>query len=250
MGGKAWVEMSTLVDDERSIYDPLNLYGENSRERKEKRIRSLEPPLKVTKAVIDPLNIYPNKAEVDQDVDMSDSLPFMPRPISLTRKLVGDVGFDPFNFADTEEKLEWQRKAELKHSRIAMLAAVGWPVSEFLDQPLAQMFHLDPLLVTGDRAPSILNGGLDKVNPLYWGMVLAVAGSIELAELFQPKNNGSSIWDPLGLYPETENEQKQVEKAEIDFGRLAMLGITGFAIQEFFTMKAVIDPLLPAYSIN
>merc|ERR1712232_669805 len=243
MGGKAWVEMSTLVDDERSIYDPLNLYGENSRERKEKRIRSLEPPLKVTKAVIDPLNIYPNKAEVDQDVDMSDSLPFMPRPISLTRKLAGDVGFDPFNFADTEEKLEWQRTAELKHSRIAMLAAVGWPVSEFLHKPLAHMFHLTPLLVgtAGDRVPSILNGGLDQVNPLYWGIVLAVAGSIEVLQLNNTnKESSSMLWDPLGLYPENPNEQKQVEKAEIDFGRFAMLGITGFAIQEFFTMKAVI----------
>lgn len=245
---KATLNMAnSLVDtsaDKRPIFDPLNLYSESSVERKTGQIRSLEPELKVIKPVIDPLNIYSNKADVDEDVDMSDSLPFMPRPTSLTGELAGDVGFDPFNFADSEEKLLWQREAELKHSRIAMLAVIGWPVSELLDKPLAQMFHLDPLLGSGDRVPSILNGGLDKVNPLYWVFVVAFASTVEVLQLNRDDVN---IWDPLGFYPDNVNEQDQLKKAEIDNGRLAMLAITGFAVQEFFTNQAVMGPLLPAH---
>ena len=31
----------------------------------------------------------------------------------------------------------WMREAEVKHSRLAMLAAAGWPISELLDGPLS-----------------------------------------------------------------------------------------------------------------
>jgi len=235
-------------NNDKPIFDPLNLYGKNSLERKSGRIRGLEPQLKVIKPVLDPLNLYSNKAEVDVDVDMSDSLPFLPRPASLTGELVGDVGFDPFNYADTDSKLAWQREAELKHSRIAMLAVIGWPLSELLHQPLAQMFHLDDsaLLGSGDRVPSILNGGLDRVNPLFRVAGLGVASAVEL---FQMKNNNDSdakqlLWDPLGMYPANNVDQKKIEMAEINHGRLAMLAITGFAVQEFFSNQAVVAPLL------
>mmetsp|Transcript_21108 Transcript_21108/g.31281 ORF Transcript_21108/g.31281 Transcript_21108/m.31281 type:complete len:129 (+) Transcript_21108:450-836(+) len=116
-------------------------------------------------------------------------------------------------------------------------------------QPLAQMFHLDDsaLLGSGDRVPSILNGGLDRVNPLFWVAVLGVASAVEL---FQMKNNNDSdakqlLWDPLGMYPANNvDQQKKIEMAEINHGRLAMLAITGFAVQEFFSNQAVVAPLL------
>jgi len=241
---KAIASVALKSEDDRELYDPLNLYSANSPERKMGLIKSLEPDVNVIKPVLDPLNLYSNKAEVDDDVDLSASLPFVPRPSSLTGELAGDVGFDPFNFASTEEKLLWQREAELKHSRIAMLAVVGWPLSELLDKPLASVFHMDSLLGSGDRVPSLLNGGLDQVNPLYWVFVLAAASTIEL---LQVNNDDASPWDPLGLYPKDANDQQKIEQAEIMNGRMAMLGITGFAIQEFFTNKAVMEPLLPAH---
>jgi len=232
--------------NERPLYDPLNLYGANSKERKEFRIRSLEPELKVNKPVLDPMNLYPNKVdEVDKNVDMSDALPFMPRPTSLKRELAGDVGFDPFNFADTEEKLIWQRKAELKHARVAMLAVAGWMLSELFDKPLASMFNLDSLLSVGDRAPSLLNGGLDKVNPLFWVVVLSTAGLVEIRTL-SSDNDGKeeSLWDPLGLYPISGSERKQIEADEINNGRLAMLAFVGFGAQEFMTNTGIVNNLM------
>ena len=50
--------------------------------------------------------------------------------------LAGDFGFDPLLLADTPKKLLWFREAEIKHARLAMLAAVGWPLSELFDGPL------------------------------------------------------------------------------------------------------------------
>ena len=223
---------SSVNEDSRPIYDPFNLYGENSAERMTGQVRTLEPKVSVTKPIVDPMNLYSDKTQVDEGVDMSDALPFVARPITLNRQMAGDVGFDPFNFADSEENLLWQRKAELKHARIAMLAAVGWPLSELFDKPLAQMWDMKPLLGFGDRVPSILNGGLAKVPPLYWVAVLAVASAIELKDM---NNNDSND----GLYSKT-----RMDVAEIQNGRLAMMAIVGFAVQEFVTKIGVVNQTL------
>ena len=68
---------------------------------------------------------------------MSTSLPFMPRPAALTGALPGDVGFDPLGFAKSEADLMNFREAEVKHARLAMLAAAGWPLSEVFDKKIA-----------------------------------------------------------------------------------------------------------------
>ena len=52
-------------------------------------------------------------------------------PKTLDGSLAGDVGFDPIGFAKVKKTLFWMREAELKHSRLAMLAAVGWPMSNY-----------------------------------------------------------------------------------------------------------------------
>ena len=55
----------------------------------------------------------------------SQSIPFLARPKFLTQELAGDVGFDPLNLAKNRELLMEYREAEIKHSRLAMLAALG-----------------------------------------------------------------------------------------------------------------------------
>merc|ERR550514_314881 len=44
--------------------------------------------------------------------------------------LAGDMNFDPLGISNSPESLAWYREAEIKHARLAMLAAVGWPLSE------------------------------------------------------------------------------------------------------------------------
>ena len=54
--------------------------------------------------------------------------------------LAGDLGFDPCGIADTKPKLKRMREIELKHARIAMLATIGWPISELYNRQMAAIF--------------------------------------------------------------------------------------------------------------
>ena len=178
---------------------------------------------------------------------MSQSLPFLERPQYLTGSYAGDVGFDPLNFAQGEGELFNYREAEIKHSRLAMLAAAGWPLSELLDKQIADALHMNPLLDAQDRVPSVLNGGLGQVSPLYWvacfalTAVIDVYGTIKAAEKNSGYTPGDLGFDPLGLYPKQEEGQKRMQLAEIKHGRLAMIAVTGFAAQEYISKMGVVD---------
>jgi hypothetical protein len=209
-------------------------------------------------------------------------------------KMVGDKGFDPLGFADSVEKLRIYREAELKHGRLAMLAALGWPVSEALDKPLAAAMGMKSLLVStpvgivngvaegGDqllRAPSLLNGGLEAVSPLFWAGVFAFSAGTELyatkikkragfrntlAALGAEEITGIDIdgdgqvgaptilgadnylpgdlgFDPLGLYKGSDEDKRTMQLKEINNGRLAMIAITGYAFNEAATKLPVFN---------
>ena len=178
---------------------------------------------------------------------MSASMPFMERPAALTGELAGDVGFDPLGFAKSSEDLMNYREAEIKHARLAMLAAAGWPLSELFDKKLAMVAGLDPLLNSGDRAPSILNGGLEKVSPIYWVGIIALAGAIDFYGIQQSRSGkegyfaGNLGFDPLGVFPKDAEGQKWMQTAELKNGRLAMIAITAFAVQEAVTKLGVVN---------
>merc|ERR1719407_122551 len=70
--------------------------------------------------------------------------------------LAGDMNFDPLKISDKPESLAWYREAEIKHARLAMIAAFGWPVSE--------LTNFGGLLNPDGRAPALLNGGLGNIN--------------------------------------------------------------------------------------
>jgi hypothetical protein len=208
--------------------------------------------------------------------------------------MVGDKGFDPLGFADSKEKLRIYKEAELKHGRLAMLAALGWPVSEALDKPLAAMLGMKSLLVAtpvgivngvaegGEqllRAPSLLNGGLGAVSPLFWAGVLAFSAGTELyatkiqkragfratlAALGAEELTGMDIdgdgqvgaptllkddqylpgdlgFDPLGLYKGSDEDKRTMQLKEVNNGRLAMIAITGYAFNEAATKMPVFN---------
>ncbi|KAL7489188.1 hypothetical protein ACHAW6_014781 [Cyclotella cf. meneghiniana] len=190
----------------------------------------------------------------------STSIPFLRRPRFLTGRFAGDVGFDPLGFASSMEQLVYYREAEVKHARIAMLAAAGWPLSELFDRQITQQLdtyfnlNLSPVLDSTDRVPSLLNGGLDAISPLWWGFCLGLTAAIDLkgvqntryldagddsiGEEYFPGNYG---FDPFNLYPPDEEGQLRMQLAEIKHGRLSMLAVTGFAFQEYVSGLGVVD---------
>ena len=150
------------------------------------------------------------------------------------KTLAGDFNFDPLQFADTPEKLAWYREAEVKHARLAMLAAFGWPVSE--------LTNIGGLLNGDGRVPSLLNGGLGNVNIAYWAGVAALAVYWEGQGLDKKFGKNSDYlpgmlgFDPLGA------DSPSMRNAEITNGRVAMVAITAFALEEAL-IKAPIFPL-------
>jgi Chlorophyll A-B binding protein len=247
-----FLQASTVNDEatQPQLFDPLGLYPENAPERTDGLLKPLENTLVAENLLIDPMGLYNDKAAID-DVPMSASLPFVKRPAMLDGTLPGDRGFDPFNFAYDTDALQWYRVAEVKHARLAMLAAVGWPIAELLDRKVAFLFGLKPLLVFQDRVPSVLNGGLDRIPSFYWAAALGVAFAIESIGMLKEGNAakvgsqhtpGDLGFDPLGL-AKGSSKQERLYKAEAELfnGRLAMLAITGFAMQEWWTQNSVIN---------
>lgn len=53
--------------------------------------------------------------------------------------IIGNKGFDPLNCATDIETLKKYREAEIKHGRLAMLAAIGWPFSELFHPYLSEI---------------------------------------------------------------------------------------------------------------
>jgi len=196
-------------------------------------------------------------------------------PRHLSGVLPGDVGFDPLLLAALAEKpigdlltggfpnltqreiilanrtpeqqlasVQWMRDAELKHARLAMLATVGWPLAELINPWLS---------VSGGRAPSIFNGGLGEgVIPFF--LVLSAMGAAVLENKSEERvaqdrmlkgqaaEVGDFGFDPIGFYKgEGAWRQKNLRTNELHNGRLAMLAITGFAVQEFLWGKPVVE---------
>lgn len=181
------------------------------------------------------------------------ALPFLPRPTALDGTHAGDYGFDPLGLSEKLD-LYTMQEAEIRHSRLAMLAVIGWPMSELL---------APSWMLQDGRAPSVLNG----VNPLSF---LAIAGFLGAAGYFekqtslrsnidtpmgkQHKKDMSAIWqygvagdynwDPLNLYSSCGDDwkgRKGLREVEVSHGRMAMLGITYFAAWEALTGHPIVE---------
>ena len=115
------------------------------------------------------------------------------------------------------------------------------------DRKIANLIGATPIVDATDRAPSLLNGGLEKISPIYWVVCLLAAGAIDVYGISQSKKNdpnyfpGNLGFDPLGLYPKDQAGQERMQLAELKNGRLGMIAITAFAVQEFVYSLGVVD---------
>jgi len=155
--------------------------------------------------------------------------------------------FDPANFAEsltssaaspmTKGKALFLREVELKHCRVAMLAALGFPIAE--------QFH--PLFGGNIDTPSFV---AFQASPLeqFWPTVVAAIAIPEIFSVFSFQEPGEHPWeikedhksgdfgfDPLGLKPTDPEELKQMQTKELNNGRLAMLAVAGMVVQEGIT---------------
>lgn len=144
-----------------------------------------------------------------------------------------------------------------------MLAALGWPVQELVSPALARYFNRDIglpglsdiLTVTDGRSPSVLNGGLEQSTvPLFMAAVALAIGLLDQASLriraekseacalyepgFIPGDYG---FDPLRILAKADPETvRDMQAKEVNNGRLAMIAITCFVLEEFLSGTPVI----------
>ncbi|KAJ1480884.1 chlorophyll a/b-binding protein domain-containing protein [Baffinella frigidus] len=160
--------------------------------------------------------------------------------------MVGNKGFDPLGLAKNLVELDTFREAEIKHGRLAMLAAVGWPAAERLNPYFTKAMGAPDLLVAGGKVPSLLNGGLENINPIFFAGVIAFTAFVETevlnkVKLRENRQPGDLGFDPLGLYKGKSFEEKRsLELKELQNGRLAMIGIVGYVAEEFVTKFSVL----------
>mmetsp|Transcript_7026 Transcript_7026/g.22182 ORF Transcript_7026/g.22182 Transcript_7026/m.22182 type:complete len:203 (-) Transcript_7026:118-726(-) len=131
--------------------------------------------------------------------------------------------------------VKWTQEAEIKHARVAMLAAAGYPIAE--------VFH--PLFGGSINEPSLI---AFQATPLqsFWPIVVGAIGLIESASYISDMKGtveqgkyltfkeerlaGNIGFDPLGF-----GKDSDLRSEELTVGRIAMLGIAGMVLQEVNT---------------
>jgi len=159
-----------------------------------------------------------------QAADMSAAIPFLKRPAKLDGSMVGDKGFDPMGLSDIQVDLNYARTAELKHGRICMLATTGFLWQEYYPHVGGSQFTETNPLTALTTVP--LAGHLQ---------ILLVIGCVELSNFSATYGNGEPGdygFDPLAFSKgKSKDELRRKQLAELENGRLAMVGFTGMVAQ-------------------
>jgi len=142
-------------------------------------------------------------------------------------------GFDPLGLADlgSEETLAWFRAAELKHSRVAMLATSGYLMQ-------AAGFHFPGMLSKDISFESLSTmKPLDAWDAVPEGGKQQIIGLIFLAEIIS-ESQGSHylkggdlptvIFPPIDFSKVDAETLKTRKNRELNNGRLAMIAIMSF----------------------
>lgn len=171
--------------------------------------------------------------------------------------------FDPLGISDGKKAstISRFREAEIKHGRVAMLAALGIVVGEAVefDTPLYGDKIVGPAIYQFQEADALTGFG-------FAGFIVALISIIEvygirngwetLAEKAarDPKDrttsqlkegyvNGDLGFDPLNLKPSDPEGFATIQTKELQNGRLAMLGVAGMIAQELVNGKGILENL-------
>jgi Chlorophyll A-B binding protein len=118
----------------------------------------------------------------------------------------------------------WFREAELKHGRAAMLATLGMVVPEFIRVPGEQFsFEAIPRVIQAhDACPDSM------IQIFGWISFIEAVSFPALANMNGfDRAPGDFGFDPLKLYPQSPDKQKEMQIKELKNGRLAMVAIGG-----------------------
>ncbi len=158
--------------------------------------------------------------------------------------------FDPLGFTKDMELngVKRFREAEVMHSRVAMMATLGYIIGEST-----------PTITYGmDVHHTIANNQLPEIPgtvlfPFFLTINIVEAlrasrGWVEpgLGPLFTLRENyypGDIGFDPLGFKPKDAKEYADMQSKELSNGRLAMLAAAGMCVQEQINGQGILETL-------
>jgi hypothetical protein len=184
---------------------------------------------------------------------------------ALAKKLNPTVGYwDPLNIGDSSpETIGWFRHAEIKHGRVAMAAFVGYCLQSNgivfpwnICAPIGSTMSTIPTIAFSDIAAA--GGPADQWDALPTAAKLQILGVVGFLEMWSetstaleldgqkhyvrggkpgyfPTLKGRfphpvplNLWDPFGVTSKMTPERKEKAlRAEVNNGRLAMIGLFG-----------------------
>ena len=141
------------------------------------------------------------------------------------------------------------KDSELKHGRIAMLAVLGRICAETIHPVLALKLYSENLLVNSELVPSLFNGGLSKINCIFYILTFIyifineLNHLINITDITSSSNKNITVADNIITDNPNTNELKRIE---LEFGRIAMLLSVWFCYYEYTTKTSIINAELLA----
>ena len=182
-------------------------------------------------------------------------------PTFFPAKALGDYGFDPLGLGNDNRVVPF-RHAELKHGRLAMLAAVAWPIQEIFHPALVDSLRktnpgaADMLVESGGMSPSLLNGGLEQLQiaPAL-ALTVFIGSVIDLQDIKNREKAGLAFnewsldstagdlrFDPLNIASGLPADGRlKFQEAELLNGRLAMMAVASYVAIEFGFDQSVVS---------
>mmetsp|Transcript_19186 Transcript_19186/g.24895 ORF Transcript_19186/g.24895 Transcript_19186/m.24895 type:complete len:208 (+) Transcript_19186:71-694(+) len=165
---------------------------------------------------------------------MSRSVPFLTQPKNLDGSMAGDVGFDPFGFAESFD-IRYLREAEIKNGRVAMMAIAG---IAFQELGLRGIFATGPEWQHGNPIKAAVS-----VPPYAWATLITLSGIVEYVSnngkmtymtMFEDdREPGAFGFDPLKFMTDSNAEEYKLK--EITHCRAAMIAVGGIIHHSFVT---------------
>lgn len=200
--------------------------------------------------------------------------------------LPGDWGFDPLHLAEKDYLHQAQywllslvpggnpdndpppgrrpsalvlrdyREAEIRHGRLAMLAAIIWPLQEKLDKLYLEDDQFGPLIYGPVTLPYF---------PLVMTLLMMLLGYLDIyakaikeeegiGDAFLP---GDCFWDPLKVLEGAPPSMKRnMQERELFNGRVAMVAVAAYVFEEATSHQALVDIasnellFVPAYQVS
>lgn len=133
------------------------------------------------------------------------------------------------------------REAEIRHGRLAMLAAVIWPLQEIADRIfLPETFGSMTIIYGGPTLPvAPLLMTFFMLNLGYLDIYSSEIKENESGDAFLP---GECFWDPLAIMEGAPDSMKRnMQEREILNGRAGMIAVAAYIFEEGMTHKPVIS---------